>query len=342
MELEQLMEDSVKLIEEDFYKKKFYFSYSSLNKLMWNPTVFYQMYVLGLKEEKTDQHLVHGKVIHALLLEKEKFNEKFTISLTSLPTGNTKTVLDIVYKHSLELIKNGDQRTELNEYQNAIIDVLRDMNLHQSLKTDQQRVDKIITPEALTYWSYLQTKGEKTVIDKETYDYCENAVEMIKFNKDICGLIGCNVSEFDNKQVFNEIPLQVDIPNNVFGLKGIIDNLVFDHDKKIVYINDIKTTSKDLKDFSETVEFYSYWMQAAIYCTLISLKHPNLLASGYQLKFHFVVIDKMLQAYAFPVREATLVDWLDRFKAVLDKAMWHYEKRRYDLPYDFAVNSVTL
>jgi len=42
MELETIMEESVQILEKDFYSKKFFYSYSSLNKLMWSPQVFYQ------------------------------------------------------------------------------------------------------------------------------------------------------------------------------------------------------------------------------------------------------------------------------------------------------------
>ena len=49
-QFEDLMQESVQHLEKDFYKQKFYFSYSSLNKLLWNPAVFYQLYVMGLKE----------------------------------------------------------------------------------------------------------------------------------------------------------------------------------------------------------------------------------------------------------------------------------------------------
>lgn len=342
MELEDLMQESVNKLQDDFYSKKFYFSYSSLNKLMWNPIVFHQLYVLGIKDEKTEAHLVQGKIIHALLLEPDKIDDMFITSPTNLPTGNTKTVIDVIFNHHTELAKNGDQRTELNEFEDAIIDVLKDMNLHQSLKTDQQRIDKIVTPESLNYWQFLKTKGNKTLIDRETLEFCKNAVEIIKANKEVCNLIGCDVSDFDNREVKNELKLQIDIPNRVFGIKGIVDNLVIDHDKKILYINDVKTTSKDLKDFPETVEFYSYWMQAVIYCTLVNVFYNHLIQQGYEMKFHFVVIDKQYQTYAFPVKEQTLVDWLDRLNKTLDKAEWHYIRRNYDLPYEFANNLVTL
>jgi hypothetical protein len=224
-----------------------------------------------------------------------------------------------------------------------MLDVLKDINLHQSLKTDQQRIDKVFTPEAVEYWNFLRTKENKTLIDQETYDFCKTGVELIKMDNKVCSLLGCNITEFENKEVFNELFIDVKINDKPFGLKGIVDNLLIDHDNKLIYINDVKTTSKELKNFSESVEFYSYWLQAAIYCTLIGVKFVNLIDQGYGLKFHFVVIDKNYQVYPFPVSDTTLHAWFDRFKSdVLEKADWHYKNKNYELPYDFAVGRIVL
>lgn len=343
MDLEHIMQESAEILEKDFYSKKFYYSYSSLNKLFWSPQVFYQMYVLGLKEEKLDAHLVQGKLIHLLLLEPEKFHEDFMVTPGSLPTGNLRMVVDRVFKHYTELSRNGDDRTELAQFDGAILDVMKDINYFQNLKTDQQRLDKIITPEAISYWEFLKTKGNKTLVDPATLKFCQDAVEIIKTNADVCNLIGCNVTEFDNKEVFNELQVTIDIPNKVFGLKGIIDNIVIDHDKKIIYVNDVKTTSKDLKDFPESVEYYSYWLQAVIYMIMVNVMYKQLMEQeGYQAKFHFVVVDRTFQSYAFPVSEGTLNNWLDRYNECIDKAEWHYVNKSYDLPYEFAHGLVVL
>ena len=342
MELEDIMQQSIEIMENDFYAKPFKFSYSSLNKLSWNPQAFYQMYVLGNREEKTESYLVNGKIIHALLLEEDKFNDQFIISPGKLPNDSTRMVIDRVFAHAQELQANGDQRTEFTDFSDAVLDVLKDINLHQSLKTDQQRIDKMYTPEAISYWEFLISKGNKTLIDQETYDFCKTGVDLIKMNPQICNLIGCNLNEFDNKEVFNEIPLECNINNKSFGLKGIIDNIVIDHDNKMIYINDIKTTSKDLKDFPESIEFYNYWMQAAIYSTIIAIKFINLIDGGYQMKFHFVVIDKAYQVYPFPVSDNTLNNWFNKLTDTLEKANWHYTNKNYELPYDFAMGKVVL
>jgi hypothetical protein len=342
MELESILNESIKIMEDEFYKKKFYFSYSSISKLMWNPQAFYQIYVLGHREERQEAHLVQGKIIHAMLLENEKFNDYFIISPTALPAGNQKVVIDRVFSHYVELKRNGDTRETLAEFSDAVLDVMKDMNYHQTLKTDQQRLDKILTPDSESYWNFLKSKGNKTLIDQQSYDFCQNAVNLVKTDEYVCGLLGCNTTEFDNKEVYNELPLQADISNKPYGIKGIVDNLVVDHDKKILYINDVKTTSKDLKDFSESVEFYSYWMQAVIYSSLVSVKYSTLISSGYKIVFHFVVIDKNFQCYPFPVREQTLVEWMNKLNQTLEKAEWHLVNKDYTLPYDFAVKSVFL
>lgn len=166
MELNEILQESIGIMENDFYNKPFDFSYSSLNKLLWNPQSFYQLYILGNREEKTEAHLVQGKIIHALLLEPDKFNDQFIISPDNLPTGNPRIVLDRVFAHHQELAKSGDPRVHLSDFHGAIVDVMKDMNYHQNLKTDQQRVEKIIgSPDNLNYWNFLRVKGNKTIIE---------------------------------------------------------------------------------------------------------------------------------------------------------------------------------
>lgn len=341
--MDQLLEESMLAAEKAFQDKDFYFSYSSLNKLLWSPAAFYQIYVMGIREEKTSSFLVNGKIIHALLLDPESVKKNYIFSPTSLPGENTKYVVDRVFSHHTELVKHGDTRTKLEEYTDAIIDVLKDMNLHQSLKTDDQRVAKIISTEALSYWNFLMQKEGKEIIDVATLDYCVEAANIIKNDEEMCKLMGINPTEFDNIEVYNEQEFSYDLEGRSFkGIKGIIDNLVIDHDKKVIFINDLKTTSKELKDFRESIDYYSYWMQSAMYSAIvygnfIKDKYPD-----YNMQFHFIVIDKNLQAYAFPVSQYTSNAWLMKLDDSFKIADYHMSNNKFHLPYDFCTKKVVL
>ena len=343
--MDKLIENTTEIAEKEFYEKEFKFSYSSFTKLLWNPAAFYQMYVLGIREETTSPSLINGKVIHALLLSENIFNELFIISPDNLPTGNNKLVIDRVFAHHIELLSNGGEKTELNEYSNAILDILVDIKLHQSLKTDQQRIDKIITEENINYWTFLNSRNGRQLIDLETYYYCLNATKMVRESPELVKLMGLGVSSFDNITVLNECPLEKNKEEKYpFGLKGILDNIVVNHDEKIIYINDLKTTSKNLSNFHESIEIYSYWLQAIIYIILVYENFTSLiLDEKYEVKFHFIVIDKYFMAYAFPLSLSTQNQWLDRFKEqVLPQADYHYSQRKYKLPYKFCTKQVVL
>lgn len=315
--------------EERFYSKKFNFSYSSLNKLMFVPNTFYKHYILGEREDRLDSHLVEGRALHCLLLEQEKFNDQFVVALGSLPSDNARKVIDKVYFNSCQ---GGCNDVSLSSHEEIILDVLREINLHQSLKTDQQRVEKILTAENINYYEFLKSKGSKTVIDQETYDKLKGYVEIILGNESVTSLL-----QLGSPNSWSEVPLEADTEYG-FGLKGIIDNYVYDPVTESITINDFKTTGKTISEFKETVDYYKYWMQAAMYYKLIQANFNKLS----EIRFNFIVIDKYQQVFAFPVCAATLHSWIWDLDNILMKANYHYTNRRYDLPYEYIVNKVTL
>ena len=69
-----------RVLEDMFYAKQFAFSYSSLNKLLHSPGLFYRQYILGDREELMEASVIEGRVIHALLLDQESFSDQFVIA----------------------------------------------------------------------------------------------------------------------------------------------------------------------------------------------------------------------------------------------------------------------
>lgn len=352
MEPIQISSTAEQTAVELFYSQPFYFSYSSLTKLLWSPMVFYQLYLMRLKEESTAKHLVEGKVIHAIFLSMDKFDEEFLISQVNLPTGTSKTLIDRIYK---DYYKEEMKDWPLSACHNELLQMMVNMNFYQALKDDkptaknplvksgnEKRLEKVITTETSNYWEFLKSKGKRTVIDQQTFEYCKSAAEILEMDDKIRGLMGLKYSEMDNVEIHNETLLKVELTKYPFGIQGILDNLVIDHDNKLININDLKTTSKPLKEFKDSVEYYDYWLQAAMYLTLVMLKYSELIEKGYLVKFHFIVIDNLFQAYAFPVSIDTQMQWIERMSEALEKANYHYTERKYELPYEFQKGLVEL
>ena len=348
--MEQELTNDLLTPEELFYSKELHLSYSALKKLLWSPKAYYNYYVLGQKSDKYGKELIEGKVIHCLLLNIEEFNRLFIVSPVNIPTGNNKLVVDKVFYKIVQVLKADDiyhpPVFDLVMYSSYILETLLELNLHQSLtddkitkaepnpKTaDQKRLEKILIPENINYFEFLKLKEGRDVLDQETYDLCLLRANLLKNDTIISDLMGIT-SQFDEFiEVINEQEFRCNTKNYKFGLKGFIDNLVINHTKKIIYINDIKTTGKNLIDFEETVQFYQYWLQAIIYCILVTNTYRELLEQGYKLEFRFIVLDPNNQFYDFKVSDKTLNNWFIELEKILVIADYHYSNRRFNLPY---------
>ena len=323
-------------LEEEFYSKPFSFSYSGMNRLFFSPKLFYSHYVLQQREEKLDSYLVEGKIIHSLLLESENFDKLFVISPVSLPSDNPRQIVDKVFAYAKQ---TNSLELELGSFEGVILDVLKEINLYQSLKTDQQRIEKLVTDQNVSYFNFLKQKGKKDVIDTEMYNRCLESVQILRQNQDVVKAL--DLYRQSGFTVYNEYPIEISLPDHPFGLKGIIDNIIIDGKSKTITINDLKTTGKTVAEFAETVNYYSYWLQAAVYKKLVIGKFD--IDDTWTIKFNFIVIDKYKQVYVFPVSDETMDSWyLTGLSKSLAKAKYHYESRDFSLPYDMLVSKVIL
>jgi hypothetical protein len=318
-----------------FLKGGFEFSYSSLNRLLFSPQLFYKEYILKEREIRMEKHLIEGSLTHLLLLEPQKFNDVYIISPSKTPSATLQM--------ALKNVMNTRGPGKLEDFDDDILSALATVNLYQSVKDDGKKLAKVITTENQTFYDFIST-SDKTVIDQEAYDRCVIRVQLIKDNKDVIALFDNVVStdfELDDVEIYNEQFLNCETEDYKFGLKGYIDRYTVDHKKEEINIIDLKTTGKSISDFEETVEFYNYWMQAAIYKKLV-LNEMSSTAKNYKLTYKFVVIDKYNQVYVFSVTDSTMGLWEDKLKIILDIAEYHCINNRYDLPYKFLTQTVTL
>lgn len=340
-------EEDKHLLEAEFYSKPFSFSYSSLSRLLLSPSIFYAEYILKQKEIRTGKHLLEGTLIHFLLLEGSNFNDRFIVTPEHLPSDNSVHVANEIHK-IYEARVNEDLANaslELGDFRQEIDEVLTEMNLHQSVKDEEKRLAKIIEPKTEAYFEYLKVKNTKEIIDSTMLDRATLAVEKIKANESICELLGMT-READGVSfgVYNEIPLDVKEEALSFGFKGIVDNMTIDVPKKQININDFKTSGKSLAEFSDTVEYWKYWLQAVMYVKLAKEFFKSVIKNDpeWTIQFRFIVFDNYDQLYAFPVSAKTLVTWTEKFDQAIASAKYHYDSKDFTLPYDFAVGNVEL
>lgn len=331
------------LLEAAFYEKKLYLSYSGLNTLLTAPAIYYKEYILGERDEVSKKYLLEGTLIHYLVLEHQGFNDKFLVASDNLPSDNSIEVLNRVFNE--HYLSSPDKTLTLTDFATEIDSILTDIGLHQSVKDIDKRLAKIIEPRSEEYFEFLKHKGDKIIIDSVTLDKCSRRADVIKANGKIRALLGMDlISDGKLFGVYNELPIEIpsEVTNLPFGFRGILDNVVVDVKAKLIRINDFKTTSKPLVEFKDSVDFWNYWLQAAMYHTLIKYFFRTILTEAWSIEFNFVVFDKYDQLYAFPVTPGTMENWLEQFTIVQKEARYHYETRDYSLPYDFALGNITL
>jgi hypothetical protein len=259
-----------------------------------------------------------------------------------LPSGNNKQVIDNIFKYHLTL---GNNTLTLDDYSQEIISELLTINLHQSLKTDQQRLDKILTTDHKEYFEFLKSSLVKAIVDQDTLNGCKVSVEVLKLNSSVRALLQLDKTEEDTHiTVHNELPLAIDVDYLPFGFKGILDNIVIDSESKTIFINDLKTTGKNLSDFPDAVKFYKYWIQAVVYYKMAYHKFVKGLPDeiDWNILVTFIVIDKYNQVYPFQVSLESLAIWQQDFEDIEDIVKYHYENKDYTLPYELAIGNVKL
>ena len=307
----------------------------SLNKLIFSPSLFYKDYILQDREIRTDKHLIEGKLVHCLLFEPDNFDKKFNLVPGKTPSDNVRKVLKDMSLHT-------DAATLVSVQDFIILDSLKALNLYQSLKTDEQRLAKVRVLDYEPYWKFL-SNSNMDVIDQDTYSKCTDYVHFLESNESVKSIIEETSSDFDLDPITIHVEkyLKSHLDNYPFGIHGYVDFLKVDSDKKTATICDLKTTSKSISDFKDTVDFYNYWLQAAVYSKLVY----DFLGDDkdeYNILFKFIVIDQYKQVYVFDVTDETLSSWAEGLMGVLKTAEYHYKEKNYSLPMDFLVNKVNL
>lgn len=325
-------------------EEKFYFSFSSMSKLIRDPKLFHKEYILKEREISEARYFKDGGVMHCLLLEPEMFDEQFVIMPAKLPYETVMDVIRHVITEHVKEFENFEDAPEMTreDFDKKVDERCSEVKVYQSNKYET-RIAKFHTNEANQYKEVLIESiiENKVIVDQKVLETSTRKAEILKQNSKFNELI----TEQNSKvTVRTELELKMELPNYPFGLKGVLDIVRIDYKRKTITIVDVKSTSKSLdawhKGFS--ISEYMYWLQVIVYKELILSLVPKESAHDWKLKVWFPVIDKNDNAYCFPVSTKSLREWEIKTKRVFEIAQWHLENESYDLPYEYVQGLVKL
>lgn len=243
-----------------------------------SPQAWYETWILGTRQRKITPSLTLGSILDALQFSHKDFDKNFIISSAQLPSENVQILVNHVYDHITELnnnitILNEKEKKDvplkpflLSDYQSLI--ELKATEIEYYSKKPIMAYNKVIK-EGEDYFIFKQTTAGKKIISQADYD---KSAKM----KEICYtdpaskpffVAGKKIELLFQLHIRSEFEIGYD---NVefMPVKGTLDILRFNHNKKTVREIDAKYTANAFK-FLDRVKDMDYGTQHSFYDFLI-------------------------------------------------------------------------
>jgi len=313
---------------KDYYKEK-RVSNSSLTWFLVSPSYFKSRFD-GEVEEKTPSYFQKGQQVHAYILEPKEFDKEYTFLSYDTP----KSVQQKTFCETFARLKKGKKDEKLlKAYKSA----------YSTKETDEKILDKAKTLSK-NYQSYIKyiklSPLYKKVLPNSMLFYLNEAKTKLMEHKKARELMfNEQHSTFGNTDklfIQNEISIYWEDPITGLSCKSMLDRLIIDHDKKEIYMVDLKTTS-NLSEFKAKALEYKYHRQLAFYWLALHwyFKHElGLDLQGYDKYTYIVAVTSASPAEVkvFEITEPTLSKGLRDIEQLMPALKWHFDNDKWDYP----------
>ena len=277
---------------ESLYRELLLDSSSSLKIFADSRLKYFKKFVEHSKEDEDDDDnvsVVRGKLVETILMEPEKFDEKFFLSsCAKSPTGLMLNFVNALYRHTVNCMTDEGEITR--DFESLAMDAYNDSGF--KIKFDAVIGKFIGTDVEIYYNEMLQVKLKGlTVVTTLDVTMAEKIVEQLKTSfvtKDIVNLI-------DSERF--SVLTQYQIENfDIDGLpmKGMMDKIIVDHVEKKINVFDLKVSWSPERFMSEYFIKRKSYIQAYVYhkACLFLTKNRESEFYGYNIvPIQFIVAD---------------------------------------------------
>jgi len=228
---------------------------SSLKALAIHPEEF-----LNAEDKDWSDGLEFGDVIDKLLFTPDEFEEDyFVTNMDNLPSDNIKAAIE----HVVENTKEG-----VNVSEEDVLKACETIGYGQSWKPSTL-LRKIAEGGGFAYGGQLLKSRGKRVLSMENHMKMMMAVKVLKEHPFTSEYVWKDLP--DHIERFTQFPVLARNSKYDVFYKGLLDLMLVNHETKIIYPWDLKTTGTNPLRFQGTFLKYRYDLQAALYTYILQM-----------------------------------------------------------------------
>lgn len=241
----------------------------------------------NLYDEISSPSITFGSAVDCLLTEGiQVFKEKFVVCNFQSISDSLITIIK-----DLHSIFKSDKKTLKDISDEAIHESCIKNNYYVKDSYRNYRLKLVRDESCAEYYDLLQLSENRTVLKMEEFDIVVKTVNELKTNPYTCNLFK---DEYLNPHLERLYQAKFKIPYEGVELKCMFDFLIVDHENKIIYPNDLKTTSSNEEDFTKSFIHWRYDIQAKLYTYILQevISQDEYFKDFRIVDYSFVVINK--------------------------------------------------
>ncbi len=261
-----LIKTNSKMTEHEYRSLRGRVNSSAVKVFIEDRNAFVREFIMGeMVVRKDTASTIMGSLIHCLILEKEKFDEKFAIT-PSVISGQMGDLVENLYRRTvMSMNEEGHVTSSIQILLEQAINDTKFNTKGEEIAFKGKPFEKIVSmfegSDAETLYLYRRKNHGKTVVSTYQIEKSELIVNEMKSNPWVTDYVNA-VTTDGEQDVYSEYAIMFqykDLP-----MKALLDRFIVNHKKRCITPVDIKTTW-DADGVAYTYIKNLWYIQSAVY-----------------------------------------------------------------------------